>query len=196
MKRYVMSALCATVVLGSSAASAQTPPAQPAPSGPPPPTTFAMFLKAQNNTIKGNLIASAEKMPEQSYAFKPTPEVRSFGELVGHVVDANYGFCSRVKGEASPAAGKSFEKVTAKADLVKGIKDAVAYCDPVYAALTDANVVEMIKVPGPNNTQREIARANQLTFNLAHNNEHYGNIVTYLRLKGLVPPSSEPPPSR
>ena len=193
MKRYVTSVLAATIVLGTSAASAQTPPAA---SGPPPAITFAAFLKTQNNAIKRNLIASAEKMPEQNYGFKPTPEVRSFGELIGHVIDANYGFCSRVKGEASPAADKSFEKVTAKADLVKGIKEAVAYCDPVYDALTDANVVEMIKVPGPNNTQREIARANQLTFNLAHNNEHYGNIVTYLRLKGLVPPSSEPPASR
>ncbi len=193
MKRYVLSALCATVVLGTSVASAQTP---QAPAGPPAPVTFATFLKSQNNTIKRNLIASAEKMPEANYAFKPTPEVRSFGELLGHVIDAQYSFCSRVKGEPSPAAGKSFEKITAKADLVKAIKDSAVYCDAVYDALTDANVIEMIKVPGPNNTQREIARANQLTFNVAHNNEHYGNLVTYMRLKGIVPPSSEPPPTR
>jgi uncharacterized damage-inducible protein DinB len=196
MKRYVVSALFASIVLGTSAASAQTPPAQPASAGPPPPVTFATFLKNQNNLIKRNLIASAEKMPEPNYAFKPTPEVRSFGELLGHVIDSSYFYCSRVKGEANPVAAKSFEKVAAKADLVKGIKDAVAYCDSVYDALTDANVVEIIKVPGPNNTQREIARANQLTLNLAHNNEHYGNIVTYLRLKGIVPPSSEPPPAK
>lgn len=195
MKRYLMSALCASVVLGSASALAQTPPPA-APAQPPPPTTFATALKNANNFIKGVLVASAEKMPEEHYSFRPTPGVRTYGELIGHVTDANYLFCARVKGEANPVEGKSAEKLTTKAELVKAIKDAVAYCDGAYGAVTDANVIEMITVPGPKDTKRQIARANPLMSNVAHNNEHYGNIVTYLRLKGLVPPSSEPPPSK
>jgi uncharacterized damage-inducible protein DinB len=155
--------------------------------------SFAAFLKAQNNGIKGNLLKSAEKMPEEHYAFQPTKEVRTFGQLLGHVANAQYSFCAPVKGEANPMQGKDAEKLTTKADLVKALTDAMAYCDAAYAGLTDTNVVEMIKVTGRNNVTRELARANQLTFNLAHNNEHYGNIVTYMRIKGLVPPSSEPP---
>lgn len=195
MKKY-LSVLCVSVVLGAGPAIAQTPPAPSAtPAQPPAPLSFVTSLKARFDNIKTNLVLSAEKMPEEQYGFKPVPEVRSFGEIIGHVIDANYLFCSRVRGEANPVAGKSFEKVTAKADLVKAIKDAVAYCDPAYASATDANILAMIKIPAANNTTLETARANPLTNNVAHNNEHYGNLVTYMRIKGLVPPSSEPRPA-
>ena len=198
MKQHFVAALCASGFLASSAALAQVPPPPP-PAGaaaqPPAPLTLSMSIKAQADTIKRNVAASSTKMPEEHYAFKPTPDVRSFGELLGHLINANYGACSRVKGEANPNKDKDWEKTTAKADLVKAISDALAYCDAAYSGATDANLVEMIKVPMANNMQREIARGNMLVSNIAHNNEHYGNLVTYMRIKGLVPPSSEPRPT-
>jgi uncharacterized damage-inducible protein DinB len=150
--------------------------------------SLAGSTKGMHAMVKQNLAEAAAAMPESEYAFKPTPEVRSFGELVGHVANANYFFCSQAKGEASPAKA-NFEKVTAKADLVKGLNDALAYCDGVYGAATDATFAEPVKVSLPG-AGPESPRGAVLAFNVAHNNEHYGNIVTYMRLKGHVPPST------
>ncbi len=149
-----------------------------------------------STTIKGlfegsrtNLAEAAEAMPEPEYAFKPTPEVRSFGELVGHVANANFSYCSLAKGEKNPN-GVDFEKKTAKAELVKGLQDSFAYCESIYSSATDPWLGETIKT-GPAGRQVERARAFGLIFNVSHNNEHYGNIVTYMRLKGHVPPSTQ-----
>jgi uncharacterized damage-inducible protein DinB len=137
--------------------------------------------------VSGEVIAAAQKMPEENYSFKPTPDVRSFGQLVGHVADAQYGFCSTATGEAiSP---KGIEKsTTSKADLVMALKDAVAYCNKAYTGMTDAQGSQMVKLMNFN-----LARLTVLSVNTAHTDEHYGNMVTYLRLKGIVPPSSEKP---
>jgi uncharacterized damage-inducible protein DinB len=124
-------------------------------------------------------------MPEENYSFKPTPEVRSFGQLIGHVADAQYAFCSTVLGEKNPAPGVEKSK-TSKADLVQALKDAVAYCDKAYDGMTDAQAVQIVKFFG-----QDRAKVTVLSFNTIHSMEHYGNMVTYLRLKGLVPPSSE-----
>lgn len=141
--------------------------------------------KFLNDMAKNNILRSAEKMPEENYSFKPTPEVRSFGQLLGHVADAQYLFCSAVLGKPNPAPGIEKSK-TSKADLIAALKEAFAYCDSAYAGLTDAQLAEKVKFFG-----REHTKATVLSFNTAHNNEHYGNIVTYLRMKGIVPPSSE-----
>jgi uncharacterized damage-inducible protein DinB len=135
--------------------------------------------------LSGVVIAAAEKMPEANYSFKPTPEVRSFGQLVGHLADSQYFFCSTVAGETAPASGIEKSK-TSKADLVAALKDAVAYCSKVYAGMTDAKGSEMTKM-----MNYDFARLTVLSANTAHDYEHYGNMVTYMRLKGLVPPSSE-----
>ena len=137
------------------------------------------------NMVKNNLVKAAEKMPEENYSFKPTPEVRSFGQIVGHVADAQYLFCSVVLGEKNPAPGIEKSKTT-KADLVKALNDGFAYCDKAYNAMTDAQAAEMVKFFG-----QDRAKLTVLSFNSAHNDEHYGNLVTYMRIKGLVPPSSE-----
>ncbi len=137
------------------------------------------------NIVKNNLVKAAEKMPEENYAFKPTPEVRSFGQVVGHVADAQYLFCSAALGETNPAPGIEKSKTT-KGDLVQALNDAFAYCDKAYNGMTDAHAAEMVKFFG-----REQAKLTVLAFNNAHNDEHYGNLVTYMRMKGLVPPSSE-----
>ena len=135
--------------------------------------------------VSGEVIAAAEKMPEENYSFKPTPEVRSFGQLVGHVADAQYGFCSTATGDANP--NKAIEKTkTSKADLVAALKDAVGYCNKAFASMTDAQGSQAVKLMNYN-----VAKLTVLSVNTAHMDEHYGNMVTYLRLKGIVPPSSE-----
>src|SRR3954447_14762286 len=151
--------------------------------------TLSGGAKAYQNQMKSAIQRSAEKMPEENYGFKPTPDVRSFGQIIGHVADAQYFFCSAALGETNPAPGIEKSKET-KADLVSALSAAFAYCDKAYAALTDANATEVLKFGGG-----ERARLNILSFNTAHDFEHYGNLVTYMRLKGLVPPSSEPRPA-
>ncbi|MBL8174112.1 MAG: DinB family protein [Bryobacterales bacterium] len=157
--------------------------------------TFAATLSAQNplttetktlhDGVRNNILRAAEKMPEEEYAFKPTPDVRSFAQLIGHIADTQYLFCAPVKEEKKGPPGIEKSK-TAKADLVAALKEAFDYCDTAYAAMDDAKVVAPIKFFG-----RERSKLAVLNFNSSHNNEHYGNIVTYMRLKSLVPPSSE-----
>lgn len=142
--------------------------------------------KAQHDLIKGNIVKAAAKMPEADYAFAPTPEVRSLGRLIGHVANANYMICSAAAGEKNPSTSNIEQTATTKADLTKALDDAFAYCDGVYAKLTDA--AGMAKVKYFLGEQPKLA---VLAFNNAHNMEHYGNLVTYMRIKGVVPPSSE-----
>jgi len=149
-------------------------------------------IKQQFGMGRGVLTRSADKVPESLYSFKPTDDIRSFGQLVGHVADAQYMFCSAAAGEASPMKESVEKTKTSKADLTQALKDAFAYCDKVYTSMTDANGAQMAKFFG-----RDQAKLGILSFNNMHNYEHYGNMVTYMRLKNIVPPSSEqaPPPA-
>jgi uncharacterized damage-inducible protein DinB len=184
-------ALGMMLTIGAVSIGAQAPPPPPpgAAAKPRPPQSFPQYLQGQYATLKTNLMGSAEKMPAEHFAFKPTPEVRSYGQLFGHTMAAQYSYCATVKGEPSPALNKDLEKVTDKATVIQLVKDSFAYCDAVVAALTDANALELI-TQGAAPNQRQIARANQLTMLVVHGNEHYGNLVTYMRMKGVVPPSS------
>jgi uncharacterized damage-inducible protein DinB len=148
--------------------------------------SMAAVAKTMHATIRRDLAEAAESMPAEDFAFKATPQVRSFAELIGHVANANFFFCAQAKGEKSPATA-NYEKVADKAALVKGLNDALAYCDGAYAATTDANFMDIVKVAGQGGETR---RGAMLMFNTTHNNEHYGNVVVYLRLKGHVPPST------
>jgi uncharacterized damage-inducible protein DinB len=150
-----------------------------------PANPITLSEKGLYGFLSGAVVHAAEKMPEENYSFKPTPEVRSFGQLVGHVADANYMFCAQASGEPNPA--KNVEKTkTSKADLVAAVKDAVAYCNKVYDGMTDEKGSQMVKFFNFN-----LAKITLLSLNTAHTDEHYGNMVTYMRLKGLVPPTSE-----
>ena len=151
--------------------------------------SMATTAKTMHGTIRRNLAEAAEAMSADDYGFKPTPQVRSFGELIGHVIIANYLMCSQATGQKSPAT-TNYEKVTDRAALIKSLNDALAYCDAAYAATTDANFAEPVKVTGPGNRSTDTTRGAVLTFNVTHNNEHYGNIVLYLRLRNRVPPST------
>lgn len=139
----------------------------------------------------GAAIAAAQEMPEENYSFKPTPEVRSFGQLVGHVADANYMFCSRATGEPNPMKDSIEKTKISKADLVAAVKDAAAYCDKTYDNMTDASGSQMVKF-----MNLSFAKLTLLSLNTAHTDEHYGNMVTYLRLKGMVPPTSANQPAQ
>ena len=132
------------------------------------------------------LVRAAEKMPEENYSFKPTDAVRSYGQIIGHVADAQYTFCSIALGEKRPDL-KIEQTKTSKADLTAALKDAFAYCGKVYDGMTDASAVEAVKLMGS-----EAPKLGVLVVNSAHTMEHYGNLVTYMRLKNIVPPSSEP----
>jgi uncharacterized damage-inducible protein DinB len=147
--------------------------------------TLSGGARALQNNVKNFIIGSADKMPADGFAFKATPDVRSFGAIIAHVADSQYAFCSAALGEKNPAPGIEKSKTT-KDEISAAVKEAFAYCDKAYAALTDANASEPVKFFGSERT-----RMNVLQFNTAHNFEHYGNLVTYLRLKGIVPPSSD-----
>jgi uncharacterized damage-inducible protein DinB len=165
---------------GDAPATATAPPKAAAPA-------FNAFNRMAWGFTKMNLLKSAEKMPEESYAFKPVDTIRSFGQIVGHAADSSMYFCSVVLGEKNP--GRGFEKSkTTKADLVAGLKEAIAYCDKAYDTLTPAQGAEMVTLFGGG---RELQKVDALTANCMHGVEHYGNMIVYLRMKGLVPPSTE-----
>lgn len=139
--------------------------------------------------IKADLIAEAEKMPDEDYGFKPgpMPEVRSFGRLFTHVAAGQFGTCAAVKGVPNPVAGNEMEqKLTTKAEITKFLAESFAFCDDAFASTTDQNALEFVR-QGPN----ELTRASVLYGLLAHNAEMYGISTVYLRLKGIVPPSTE-----
>lgn len=149
----------------------------------------ATSLNNMHMTIRRNLIEAAEAMPAADYAFKPTPQIRSFAEQIGHVAFANLYFCSMAKGEPPPSLVNFERTVSDKAALVKALGDALNHCDGVYKETTDANANQQVKISGPGGAGQS-TRALVLMFNTTHNNEHYGNVVLYLRLKGIVPPST------
>jgi hypothetical protein len=168
------------MILAASAAAAQPPP--PGPIG-----TAAGLQRAYAQT-KTNIIASAEKMPDADYFFKPTPDIRGYGQLWGHVADAQFGQCSGAKGVPNPRQGQpSFEALTTKAEIVKAVADSFAFCDDVFSSLTDASATEMIS----NGRGGQQSRVTALLGVIAHDSEMYGIGTVYLRLKGQIPPSTE-----
>jgi uncharacterized damage-inducible protein DinB len=154
-------------------------------SGAPQPISDA--VRAQWATAKKNIHDSAVDVPEALYSFRPVDPVRTFGQIVAHTAGANYEFCSAAKGEKSPQAESAFESLATKAAIVKAYDDSVAYCDAVFKSLTDKSAADVITMPFGMGKAPRIAA---LMGNIGHLNEHYGNLVTYMRLKGIVPPTS------
>ncbi|MGA8407839.1 MAG: DinB family protein [Candidatus Acidiferrales bacterium] len=185
LRRFILACVFAFVIL--PAASAQTTdagyPDELSPS-------LAAGVDAMHAAIRRNLAEAAENMPAEEYGFRPTPQVRTFGQLVGHLINSNFYFCSQVAGEKSPATA-DYQKITDKPTLVKALNDSLAYCDRVYAATTDANFLQPMHIANVFGTgSTNTVRGAVLIYNVAHNNEHYGNLVVYMRLKGHVPPST------
>ncbi len=143
-------------------------------------TSQGLFSMAKNDILR-----SADKIPENLWSFQPTPQVRTVAQMFAHVADSQYEFCGPV------SEGKNIQKdiektAKTKDQIVAGLKEAFAYCDAAYAKLTEASAAETISFFG-----RQYSRIGVMDFNVAHTMEHYGNLVTYMRIKGIVPPSSE-----
>jgi uncharacterized damage-inducible protein DinB len=143
-----------------------------------------VLARSAANTFR-NLVESAEKMPEADYGFQATKDTRTFAAFVGHTINSAYNNCSRARGEANPNK-EDLEKVTSKAKLVEAAKAVQAYCDAVYAAQTDASLAEMIPLG-----QQQAPRGQALVGVISHNMNEYGQMVILMRLKGLVPPTTE-----
>jgi uncharacterized damage-inducible protein DinB len=171
MKRLLALAAAAAIVLGASSAHAQN--------------ALMDSVKAQHDMIKGNLLKTAAQVPDAVWSFRPTPEVRTFAQLIGHVTNANYMICGAAGGTKGP--GVDAEKtLSTKADLSRALSESFAFCDKVIAGLDEKRAMEVVKFfTGPS------PRAMVIAFNTSHNNEHYGNLVTYMRLNKIVPPSSQ-----
>jgi uncharacterized damage-inducible protein DinB len=175
MNRILVMALVVTMaIMGGTTLRAQSNP-------------LSTDLKRDYKNIRDFFVRAAEKMPEADYGFKPSADVRSFGQQVGHVADDQYNLCAPAKGEIRKAAYTDIEnRLSKKADLIGALKEAFAYCDGAYGALTDASGAETVNFGKMSRT-----RFAMLNWNLWHTWEHYGNVVVYLRMKGLVPPTSE-----
>ena len=188
-KLFVGALLAAWPAMLAAAQQGQQPP-------PPPPTVSAYVRNAYTGN-KNNIVRSAEKMPEEFYGLRPGPqeEVRTFGQHLAHVANFNFLWCSQAKGEKNPNAANLEKTLKTKAEISKALADSFAYCDPAYAALTDASGAEVVEITQESGRQVRQPRLALLIMNLAHNNELYGNLVTTMRIKSIVPPSSEPRPA-
>lgn len=167
-----------TVALFAAAASAQDAMQNPL-------ITVSKNIYAMS---KGNVLGSVEKIPEDLWSFQPTKDVRTVAQLFAHIADGQYEFCGATQSGDAPS--KNIEKTAkTKAEIVPALKEAFAYCDAAYAKMTDADAATIVTF-----FNMKITKLGAMDFNIAHNMEHYGNLVTYMRIKGIVPPSSTPRP--
>ena len=184
MSRLSTTALAAALALAPVAAAAQQAPATP-----PAPQTFTLsgnLIRGYQN-LQRNLLEAAEKKPEANYSFKATPEVRPFGELIAHVALSQFGSCSTLKGEAAGPHKEDKEDATrTKAELVALLKESSTYCDPLFTSLKDEDLTTLVKAG-----QNQVAKGLFLSGTNIHGNEMYGTMAVYLRLKGIVPPTTE-----
>jgi len=177
--RVKLTTVIAILVGGGVFLGAQARPTSPQP--------VSDAVRASWETSKKNIRDSADLVAEAHYSFKPVDTVRTFGQIVAHVAGANYEFCAAAKGEKSPKAENAFEGLATKVAILQAWNDSVAYCDAAYKALTDKSAAEPINMPFNGGKGVRIAT---LLGNIEHLGEHYGNLVTYMRLKGIVPPTS------
>ena len=140
--------------------------------------------KRAYSEVKNNILRSAEKMPEENYAFRPVARVRTFGQVLGHIAQEQYlYFCAPVKGEQKSV---DIERTkTAKSDLIAALKDSFAYCDSVYDKMTDAEAMGTVNTGGSKSMKLRL-----LWMNIVRDESHYGNLMTHLRMKRIVPPST------
>lgn len=188
MNKLVVLALLGSLLAIPAAAQTQTAQA--------PANPLSTWLRNSYMNNRNSIVRSAEKMPEENYGMRPGPqqEVRTFGQQLGHIADFNFLWCSQAKGEKNPNAGNNLEKLTTKAEFTKALNDSFAYCDEAYTSLTDASGMEMVDITQENGRQTRNLRMALLILNYGHNNEVYGSMVTYMRIKSIVPASSEPRP--
>ena len=146
---------------------------------------MTLEIKELHDRIREDVVRSAERMPAEHFDFQPTPDVRTFGQLVGHVATNLHVMCAAAGAENNPHPALVEQTVSGKADLVDALKAAYDYCEEALASLNDVNGLNKVTAP------REGTRLSFLVAAIQHTSLHYGNMVTYMRLKGLVPASSD-----
>lgn len=186
--RLTITTFLPLLIASASAARAQAQAPAHAPAQPPaqpranPLSGQAKYLQSG---IKMILLQSAERMPAEHYAFKPTDDVRTYGQIVAHLADMQYTYCAAVLGEKDPDP-RIEETKASKAELVPALKQALAYCDRAVDGMTDAagsTPARFMGAPVPKLALLEVANM--------HSMLHYGNLVTYMRMKHIVPPTSD-----
>jgi len=180
MKRAIC--IAAGVMLFAQASGAQAPTAGQK-------VSLAASMQNAYRTLKGNLTQAAEKMPEADYPFKPAsdPNLRTFGQWIGHQTDNQFLNCAALKGVPNPSPAQSNEKKATKAELVKALAAAFAFCDGAISSLTDQNALQMVK-----QGDGETARGGVASALLSHGLESYGIVGVYMRAKGIEPPNAGP----
>ena len=173
--RFVVPVGMLSVSVLASLANAQQGMPNPTIASNPLTTTLSIF----RGNMQDKIMKSADAMPETKYSYRPTKEVRSFAEILNHVADISYTLCSNVKGEANPISAT--EKVS-KTEIMAYLKGSFDYCDGVYSGFTDAHLNDPANFFGAKTNKMFI-----LTQVGNHDALHYGNLVTYLRINGLVP---------
>ena len=182
MIKHAVVTFASVLTVGANIVWAQPPAAAADPGNM---TRFSKAVKARYDSIKRDIVEAAEAVPDAEYTFRPTAQVRTFAQLFGHIADAQNFFCG-IAGGSNPEYSDANEKAAgSKAEVVKALKESMEKCDAVYSSTTAANALELVKAG-----KGDALRGMMLIDNVSHDNEHYGNIVTYMRLKGHVPPST------
>jgi hypothetical protein len=163
-----MTRTCLLLLCAASFAAAQNAPVMDA-------------VRLQYGNAKRNLIEAARLMPAEEYAFRLTPPQRPYGEWIEHTAALNLRVCATAQGAQPPAAPKPGP---AKDDLVAALEASFAFCDAALAAMTDEQALRVVR-DNPRRTAIDL-----LLGLIANLNSHYGNLVGYLRMKGLTPPTT------
>jgi DinB family protein len=162
--------------------------AQPTPT--PTPTSQTLTLSGEMlhgyQNVQRDLAEAAEKMPDEHYGFRPTPDIKPFGQLVAHVALTQFRACAMLKAEPNPRKDEKEDASRTKADALALLEASAAYCDPLVSALTETTMTELTKVG-----QNHVAKGLFPVELVAHGMEMYGTMAVYLRLKGIVPPTTE-----
>jgi hypothetical protein len=148
--------------------------------------TLASAMQRAYHDVQRNLAESADKMPEAQYSFKPTPEIKPFAQLVAHAALAQFRTCAWLKGEANPRKEDKEDATRTKAEAITLLKASTSYCDPAVDALTESAMSELTKVE-----QVQAAKGLAPAELVVHGMEMYGTMAVYLRLKGIVPPTTQ-----
>jgi hypothetical protein len=176
-------------ILALAGAAAVLPPSRYPEQNPTAPQKFPLstVLLRGHEGIQRNLVEAAELMPEEHYAFRATPETKPFGQIVAHIAFSRFGACAALRGTENPRLGQKEDAPRTKAEAVALLKEAGTYCTEAFTPLTDEALTQLVAVGANRN---EVAKGAFVAGENAHANEVYGTMAVYLRLKGLVPPST------
>jgi hypothetical protein len=185
-----MAACCAMLTLPMSMLAQDKTPKMATEGTPIPPS---VSLKALASLLQGEVVSAADAMPADKYGFVPSvpggefKDVRSFGSQVKHLAQANYEFFQGwgIAGEVDP---KTLESLKTKDEIMKALRDSYVFANAAIDSITTQNAFLSVKAP----ENFKATRASMAAFAMAHSMDHYGQLVEYLRMNGIVPPASRP----